>query len=61
MAKYTESETDQIEAMLYYQYKIDKAMQELIKRHTAKGIVQKLEKVREEHNANRANDKSQKT
>jgi hypothetical protein len=46
--KYTESDKDQIEAILYYQYRIDKAIQELLSRHTVKGVVQKLAKVREE-------------
>ena len=45
--RYTTYEQDQIEAILYYQYRIDKAWEELLKRHSIKGLVQKLAKVRE--------------
>ena len=45
--KYTTYEQDQIEAILYYQYRIDKAYQELAKRHTKRAIADKLNKVRE--------------
>jgi len=51
--RYKEYEQDQIEAILYYQYRIDKAWAELLKRHSIKGLVQKLAKVREEHNESR--------
>lgn len=46
--KYTEYEQDQIEAILYYQYRIDKAYQELLKRHDKRSIWHRLAKVREE-------------
>jgi hypothetical protein len=45
--KYTTYEQDQIEAILYYQWRIDKAYQELMKRHSKKAVVDKLNKVRE--------------
>jgi hypothetical protein len=47
MAKYTTYEQDQIEAILYYQWRIDKAYQELMKRHSKRAVVGKLNKVRE--------------
>jgi hypothetical protein len=46
MAKYTTYEQDQIEAILYFEYRIDKAYQEL-KRHSKRAIVDKVNKVRE--------------
>jgi hypothetical protein len=45
--KYTESDKDQIEAILYYQYRTDKAMQELLQRHTLKAVRAKLKYMRE--------------
>jgi hypothetical protein len=45
--KYTESDKEAIEAILYYQYRIDKAMQELLQRHTLKAIREKLKYMRE--------------
>jgi uncharacterized protein YajQ (UPF0234 family) len=51
MAKYTESETDAIEAILYYQYRIEKALDILLKNHSKRSIWQKIWKVREERNA----------
>ena len=45
--KYIESDKDAIEAILYYQYRIDKAMQELLQRHTVKAIRAKLKYMRE--------------
>lgn len=48
--KYTEYEKDQIEAILYYQYRIDKAKAEIMDRHSKRSVTQKLEKVREERN-----------
>jgi hypothetical protein len=45
--KYTTYEQDQIEAILYYQWRIDKAYKELMKRHSKRSIVDKLNKVRE--------------
>ena len=45
--KYTESDKDQIEAILYYQYRIDKAMQELLEQHTARAVREKLKYMRE--------------
>ena len=47
MAKYTTYETDLLEAILYYQYRINKAYQELVKRHSKRSVVDKLNKVRE--------------
>ncbi len=46
--RYTESEADLIESILYYQYRIDKAKDELLKRHSKRSVIQKIEKVREE-------------
>ena len=45
--KYTESDKDAIEAILYYQYRIDKAMNELLKNHSKRSIWQKLQNIRE--------------
>jgi hypothetical protein len=45
--KYTESDKDQIEAILYYQYRIDKAVKELLPRHTVKAVRAKLKYMRE--------------
>jgi hypothetical protein len=45
--KYTELDKDQIEAILYYQYRIDKAMNELLKNHSKRSIWQKLQNIRE--------------
>jgi hypothetical protein len=54
--KYTTYEQDQIEAILYYQWRIDKAYKELMKRHSKRSIVDKLNKVREGRaNENRTN------
>ena len=36
--KYTESDKDAIEAILYYQYRIDKATKELLQRHTVRAV-----------------------
>jgi hypothetical protein len=47
MAKYTTYEQNQIEAILYFQWRIDKAYQELMKRHKKRAVVDKLNKVRE--------------
>jgi hypothetical protein len=47
MAKYTTYEQDQIEVILYFQWRIDKAYQELMKRHKKRDIAYKLVKVRE--------------
>jgi hypothetical protein len=56
MAKYTTYEQDQIEAILYFQWRIDKAYQELAKRHSKRSVVDKLNKVREGRvNETRAN------
>jgi hypothetical protein len=56
MAKYTTYEQDQLEAILYYQWRIDKAYKELMKRHSKRSIVDKLNKVREGRaNENRTN------
>jgi hypothetical protein len=56
MVKYTTYEQDQIEAILYFQWRIDKAYQELTKRHSKRAIVDKLNKVREGRaNETRAN------
>jgi hypothetical protein len=46
--RYTESESDLIEAILYFEYRIEKAMEELLKKHTKLAIADKLNKVREE-------------
>jgi hypothetical protein len=45
--KYIESDKDAIEAILYYQYRIDKAMKELLPRHTVKAVRAKLKYMRE--------------
>jgi hypothetical protein len=45
--KYIESDKEAIEAILYYQYRIDKAYQELLQRHTAKAVRAKLKYIRE--------------
>ena len=45
--KYTESDKDAIEAILYYQYRIDKAYRELLKNHSKRSIWQKLQNIRE--------------
>jgi hypothetical protein len=45
--KYTESDKEAIEAILYYQYRTDKAMQELLQRHTIKAVRAKLKYMRE--------------
>jgi hypothetical protein len=45
--KYTESDKDAIEAILYYQYRIDAAMKELLKNHSKRSVWQKLQSVRE--------------
>jgi ribosomal protein L19 len=45
--KYTESDKEAIEAILYYQYRIDKAMKELLQRHTVKAVRAKLKYMRE--------------
>ena len=45
--KYTESDKDAIEAILYYQYRIDKAMKELLQRHTLRAVREKLKYMRE--------------
>jgi hypothetical protein len=47
MAKYTTYEQDQIEAILYYQYRIDKAYRELLENHSKRSIWQKLQNIRE--------------
>jgi hypothetical protein len=46
--RYTEYEKDLIESILYYQYRIDKAWNELVQRHSKRSVAQKLAKVREE-------------
>jgi hypothetical protein len=46
--KYTESDKDAIEAILYYQYRIDKAIEELLENHSKRSIWQKLQKIRAE-------------
>jgi hypothetical protein len=48
--KYIESDKDTIEAILYYQYRIDKALDKLLKNHSKRSIWQKIWKVREERN-----------
>ena len=50
--RYDTYEQDQLEAILYYQYRIDKAWEALSVNHSKKGLVQKLNKVREERNEN---------
>ncbi len=45
--KYIESDKEAIEAILYYQYRIDKAMQELLEQHTARAVRAKLKYIRE--------------
>jgi hypothetical protein len=45
--KYTESDKEAIEAILYYQYRADKAMKELLRRHTLKAVRAKLKYMRE--------------
>jgi hypothetical protein len=46
--RYTETEKDLIESILYYQWRIDKAWNELLQRHSKRSVTQKLAKVREE-------------
>ena len=45
--KYTESDKDAIEAILYYQYRIDKAYRELLENHSKRSVWQKLQSIRE--------------
>jgi hypothetical protein len=45
--KYIESDKDALEAILYYQYRIDKAIQELLQRHTVQAVRAKLKYMRE--------------
>ena len=46
--KYTESDKEAIEAILYYQYRIDKAMNgNCWKNHSKRSIWQKLQNIRE--------------
>jgi len=45
--RYTSKEKDLIEAILYFEYRIEKARAELLKRHTKRAIVDKLNKIRE--------------
>jgi hypothetical protein len=46
--KYIESDKDAIEAILYYQYRIDKALDILLKSHSKRSIWQKIWKTRAE-------------
>lgn len=45
--RYTSKEKDLIEAILYFEYRMDKARRELLKRHTKRGVANKLNKIRE--------------
>ena len=45
--KYIESDKEAIEAILYYQYRIDKATKELLQRHTLRAVREKLKYMRE--------------
>ena len=45
--RYTSKEKDLIEAILYFEYRIEEARAELLKRHTKRAITDKLNKIRE--------------
>ena len=45
--RYTSREKDLIEAILYFEYRMEKARTELLKRHTKRAITDKLNKIRE--------------
>jgi hypothetical protein len=47
---FTEEEENLIESILYYQYRIDKAWQELFKTRDKRSIWNKLGKVRDKRN-----------
>lgn len=46
--RYTDAEKDLIEAILYFEYRMDKARTELLERHTKRAVTNKLKKRREE-------------
>jgi hypothetical protein len=45
--RYTSREKDLIEAILYFEYRIGKAKDEILKRHTKRSLINKLQKARE--------------
>ena len=45
--RYTEREKDLLEAILYFEYRMNKAKDELLEQHTKRGIINKLNKMRE--------------